>query len=345
MSALFDLGTGNLASPWIVSPILELRQVPLIQIDNSAALGSEWTGREGMQGPLSIFSHQDLLTGDFFNLKADWMNPAVIQDAYNGPAPTWSKDDWNFVPVFLTLEDLLSIQDLRSQFQDAAVPANLTVQTPAIRITLDCSVIEAAKNTSNWFPQREPYDNSTGLDVYYNFDATMFDDLNDTQITRVTAQGTSPHCCGNVTDDTVHKKTYDPAVVAYWTENWLSNGSNAEPGGNFTIKWIRGPAGFVENPYSTIDSLLFFSEAPVMQALNCVPGFEASKAEVLVDLKSGVVHDYRILSKPVPDNVAWSDSWTYRNLSQIGLEEILAPVNVTTRCVVPIHIIASLTTL
>lgn len=84
---------------------------------------------------------------------------------------------------------------------------------------------------------------------------------------------------------------------------------------NLIIKWIRGPAGFAYlSGYPEIHESIF-SEAPVMQALKCMPEIEVSRAEVLVDLGSGVVQDYRILDVPIPDNVAWSDSLIYRNLS------------------------------
>jgi hypothetical protein len=318
MSALFDSGTGNLASPWTISPIMELRQVPLMQTINTSISEYEWTrGTWGGTSSDDMSDKYDLLTRDLYDLKADWMYTAIIQNALNGPAPIWSKDDWSFVPVFLSQNDLTSAQDLLPRFEGAPTPANLTVETPAIRVTLDCSMIELAKNTSSWISRRNSTINSTGIESFYQLAPTLFHDLSSNQTTRVTAQGVSPQCCGNVTDDTVQAQTYDPAVIAYWTENWLSDGSSILlQGDNFTIKWIRGPAGFVEKPGYEVFRDLIFSEAPVMQALSCMPGFEASKAEVLVDLTSGIVQDYRILSMPVPEDVAWSDDWTHRNLSE-----------------------------
>jgi hypothetical protein len=351
MSALFDSGTGTLASPWTIAPILELRQVPLVQTLRLSFSEYEWTERSWMGNTADDTSIKyDQLTQDFYDLKADWMYTAIIQNALDGPAPTWSKDDWSFVPIFLNPEDLLSVQDSLPQFEGALAPANLTIETPAIRVSLDCSMSEPAKNVSNWLYRENSTMNSTGLKSYYKLASTMFEGLSSNQTTRVTAQGVAPQCCGNVTDDNVQVQTYDPAVVAYWTENWLSDGSSILlQGGNFTIKWIRGPAGFAVKPGYEVLRDLVFSEAPVVQALSCMPKIESSTAEVLVDLTSGIVQDYRILSMPVPEDVAWSDDWTYRNLSEkprfrnISADEWnYNPINVTTRsvCFHPYHSIS-----
>ncbi|KAJ8117434.1 hypothetical protein OPT61_g1379 [Boeremia exigua] len=311
MSALFDSGTGTISLPVTISPTLELRQVPLAHIMTTRMSEREWTDGPPM-GPNN--NQHSTLTEDFYDLKADWLYTAMIQTALHGPAPAWSRDDWSFVPVSFTPENLLSAQNIVSRSEDAVSSVNVTVRTPALRAMLDCSVIEMAKNASKWVTWRNSTTNGTGLDGYYQLQGTMFRGFRDNQTTRVTAQGVSPQCCGNVTKSTA---AYDPAVVAYWTENWISDGSTIlVQGDNFTIKWIRGPAGFAQvSGYTDLQNLIF-TEPPVMQALDCRPEVQASEAEVLVDLTSGVVQDYRILSAPVSDDVAWSDSWVYRNLTK-----------------------------
>jgi hypothetical protein len=201
---------------------------------------------------------------------------------------------------------------------------------------LECSPIDIAKNSSTWIAIRNSTTNTTRLEKFYRLDEAIFKDVRGNLTTQVTAQGVSPQCCGNITEGIVGNRAYNPAVIAYWTENWLSDGSGR--GNNFTIKWIRGPSSFVDSGYVGIQNLVF-TEAPVMQALNCMPIIEASEADVLVDLISGAVQDYRILRTPVSDDVAWSDSWIYRNFSekpqiQNGTaydSRNYFPMNVTTR--------------
>ncbi|KAH6616889.1 hypothetical protein C7974DRAFT_319174 [Boeremia exigua] len=293
---------------------LELRQVPLTQVLKIEISEYEWAHGPSM-GPSS--KEYSLLTSDLYDMKADWMYTAIIQTALGGPAPAWSKDDWSFVPISLSPENLLDAMNTVPGPEGVTIPATLRFQTPALRARLDCSAIDMAKNTSTWITFQNSTTNTTSLKSFYRLYESMFRDPHRNLTTSVTAQGVSPQCCGNVTDSTIEERTYNPAVISYWTENWLSDGSSIiGRGNNFTIKWIRGPTSFAElSGYAGIRHMIF-SEAPVMQALDCMPTFEASEAEVLVDLTSGTVQDYRILSAPVSDDVAWSDSWVYRNLTE-----------------------------
>jgi hypothetical protein len=337
MSALFDPGTGTLTSSLTIIPSLELRQVPLTQITNISMSEDYW-----IHGLPSFFSDDDqrsLLTGDFYDMRADWMYTAIIQTALNGPAPPWTKDDWSFVPTFLTPENLLDAKDLVRRSQNVTTHASLRFQTPAIRARLDCSTIDMAKNTSTWIGIINATTDTGRLESFYRLGASMFGDPRYNLTTSVTAQGISPQCCDNATEVTFGEHVYNPAVIAYWTENrFLDN----ILGNNFTIKWIRGPSRFV---YYGVYNLVF-TEAPVMQALNCMPTLEASEADVLVDLTSGTVQEYRILRTPVSDDVAWSDSWVLRNFTEKpAIKNVTAwdtgawnsentfPTNITTRYV------------
>jgi hypothetical protein len=44
---------------------------------------------------------------------------------------------------------------------------------------------------------------------------------------------------------------------------------------NFTIKWIRGPAGIAEVSEREGVTSTFFPKPPAIQALNCMSRFEA----------------------------------------------------------------------
>jgi hypothetical protein len=327
MSALFDSGTGTLTSSLTIKPNLELRQAPLTQITD-ISMSADYSANDLSSGT----SQQSLLTGDFYDMKADWMYTAIIQTALNGPAPPWTKDDWSFVPNSLTPENLL---DAKGMSQNVPTHTSLRFQTPAIRARLDCSTIDMAKNISTWIEIQNGTTDTGTLESFYRLENIMFTDPRFNLRTSVTAQGISPLCCGNATEVTSGQDVYNPAVIAYWTENWLSDGGGR--GNNFTIKWIRGPSRFAY--YYGVHSLVF-AEAPVMQALNCMPTLEASEADVLVDLTSGTVQEYRILRTPVSDDVAWSDSWVLRNFTEKhAIKNVTEdsgnffPTNVTTRYV------------
>lgn len=188
-------------------------------------------------------------------------------------------------------------------------------------------------------PAIAPFLDIIGHDTYHVPKWTMFSgDLR----TRLTAEGLNPKCCANVSDT---NQQFNPGVIAYWTENWERTKPppidpnpfeppGARPTGNFTIKWVRGPVGFARPsngsgiPFK--GGNLYFTELPAIQALNCMPLIEAAKAEVSIDSRNGKVQTYRILDEPVPEDVAWSDSWTFRNASTIPPGEGYE-FNVTTR--------------
>jgi hypothetical protein len=296
MSALFDSGSGVIIHPSTIPRTLELRHVPFVQtnteylpkIDIDKGLFPE----SGFRFDRDI---EELLKDAFYNSKADWMYTAIIQTALGGPEPAWSKDDWNFVPLNLAPED--------------SVSSNLTVHTPAIRARIDCSTIESTQNVSSWLKQRKGQPNYilniTGLDNYYSLGTSIFEG---NLSTRVTAQGNYLLCCANKTEVEGQRESYAPSAVAYWTENWADLGIHAR---NFTIKWIRGPASFARILKIRGVDVMMFPEPPKIQALNCIPSFESSEAEVIVDPVSGAVHEYRILHTPLVDDVAWSDTFQY----------------------------------
>jgi hypothetical protein len=300
--------------PLIIPPTLELRSVPFVQKRNISLSELDWKIGPYLW-PKNNPELGDMLNDVFYNLKTNWMYTAIIQTALKGPQPVWSKDDWNFVPLLSTLEASVSVQENSSGPSDIRSPANLTVQTPAIRARIECSVIESTNNLSLWLTARkskEPsstYLNITGLDNYYWLRETMFEG---NLTTRVTAQGSYPQCCANLTEGSKQGSPYAPVVLGYWTENWRSVGGT---NGNFTIKWIRGPASFAEVlGFEGVENM-FFPEPPEIQALECMPSFETSEAEVTVDSTSGIVQDYRILKDPILENVAWSDATQWRNIS------------------------------
>jgi hypothetical protein len=318
MSALFDSSNGVLINVSKVSQKLELRSVPLVQQLSIETKQSTWQFDYNVTNDESAQEFGHMVQRSLYTSGTDWMYTALIQTAFKGPEPVWSQDDWSFVPVSSVLKDPVSSKHRNSTPGSIRSLESLTVQTPALRARLDCSNVEWPRNSSLWLAAQNEtsnkYLNITGLDNYFSLeDVVQAGNLS----TRLTAQADVQQCCANLTRNI----QYNPAITAYWTENWWKsdpeNGAfaNGGTGRNFTVKWIRGPASFARTMPFLID-ILYFPEPPVIQALNCMPTFESSQAEVTVDPKSGVVQQYRILDTPVREHVAWSDNFQWRNLSE-----------------------------
>jgi hypothetical protein len=316
MSALFGSSNGVLISVSKLPQKLELRNIPLIRQVSIYASNSTWKFDYNVTSEPSV-ENGPMVIDALYTPGTDWMYTALIQTAFKGPEPAWSQDDWSFVPVPSILQQNASTKHSNSTRGGVHSLTSLTVQTPALRARLDCSNVEWQRNSSLWFRAKNETDNAykdiSGLDNYFSLEGIVFAG---NFSTRLTAQADDLQCCANLTQNTLH----NPAVVAYWTENWLElpykNGYTIfDTGRNFTVKWIRGPAGFAQTTTLPWDNM-YFPEPPTIQALNCMPTFESSRAEVTVEPETGVVQQYRILDTPVREDVAWSDNFQWRNLSE-----------------------------
>jgi hypothetical protein len=244
-----------------------------------------------------------MVKDNLYTPDTNWMYTAVIQTALKGPEPVWSHDDWNLVPLPSGWEDPSSAKQTISTLAGDRSLANLTVQTPAIRARLEYSTLEWPKNLSLWLTSQND-----------EFGHTEFTLVGYIQLgnltTRLPAQGDVAECCANLTTGA----QYNPASMAYWTENCRGEYQGGTTG-NFTVKWIRGPASFARSEWND-KNLLYFSEPPAIQAMNYMPIFESSRAEITVEPKTGVVQQYHILDTPFREDIAWSDTFQYRNLSE-----------------------------
>jgi hypothetical protein len=327
MAALFDAESGSLTRPSTVEHTFEIRRVPFVQNRSLYLRESDWT-----EGPAFLPQFNGdmykMLQDMFYNLDTDWMFTAILQAAFNGPRPPWTQDDWSFVPLLFPSNT--SVNPTLRDSSDDWSPTNLTFQTRAIRARIECSSLDWPSNPDSWLTKP----NSTITRENGTLDITMFSDnyrpaaviYAGNTTTRLTAQANDVQCCANLSNNDAHMGEYAPTVLAYWTENWslLETDPNnsripaTEDTLNFTVKWIRGPALFEppgDSGFGDSRSYLAFPERPAIQALNCMPMIETSRAEVTIEPSSGVVQRYRILEDPTPDNVAWSDSFQYRNLT------------------------------
>jgi hypothetical protein len=337
MSALLDSGDGVLINLSEIPQTLELRSVPIVRQRTFDTLSYDLQVTSDQSVEESGRMVQDAL----YTSNTDWMYTAILQNAFRGPGPKWSQDDWSFVPVPSVLEDHAFAKDKKSTLEGNRFLTNLTVQTSAIRARLDCSTLQWPKDSTLWLDAQHGggytghiiLPSITGLDEFFT-PVVAVDDGNFT--TRLTAQADLVRCCANLTLNS----RYNPAVISYWTENWWDphsdgNGTN----GNFTVKWIRGPASSVQ-PLQGAGDMLYFPEPPAIQALNCMPTFESSRAVVTVEPKTGVVQQYRILDTPLREDIAWSDYFQWRTPSgnnrsgtYLNTTTYYYDMNVTTRCV------------
>jgi hypothetical protein len=314
MSALFDSGNGVLTSFSEIPQALELRSVPFVQQISVNRDQSTWLFNYTIDEANFSDELGDMVWDNLQTLPRDWMYTAIIHTALEGPKPIWSQDDWSFLPVSYDVEGFPSVENKSSDRRGDRSVESLRVQTSAIRARLECSAVDWPSNSSLWlFPQNQGYGaNITGLDNYFTLKPVV-SDRNFT--TWLSTQGEIPPCCANLTGNA----TYNSAVTAYWTENWQEVFNSFDTryyrsSGNFTVKWIRGP-GKIARITGKVHKFVF-PDLPAIQALNCMPMFESSRAEVTVKPKTGVVQHYRILDTPLREDVAWSDTSQWRNPSE-----------------------------
>jgi hypothetical protein len=321
MSAVFEQGNGIVFQYVDLDRTLELRRDPLVrQVESSVSTKKPNTG--GWYNT----NVKDALEQVFLGLETDWLYTAMIQSSFQGHEPAWSKDGWSFVPLDLAhlRESPNNTTEKRGTAPHIGSSMNVTVQTPAIRARIECSIMDKLSNNSAWLrliDQNLPV-NRTELPTDRN--VFLPEPSMPQYHTIMTPQAAYPQCCANETGRTDLGRSKSPVTIGYWTSNYPFNDKvprNSATGttGNFTIKWLRGDAGFANLFYPQPEApWLYFMEQPQVQALNCIPIIEAAEAEVTVDRLFGKVQTYKILQPPVADDVAWADAFLFRNLSSVS---------------------------
>ena len=322
MSALWQRADGSRPGSMNLARSFEPRSEPHIYffVTGGAMGGGDPTG-------------QTTLANFYGNLSTNWLYSATLELAYNGSEPGWSRDGWSFVPLDLSsivnsalYKDTPS-DDTTTTASDMATPkrANVTLTTPAMRGLLDCTPLQTENNISAWstdwdLTNRSMWNvshNPKGLDKGYeiNWQLDLGPDLGfDTA--PILSQKSTILCCANTT-------TSSPSAIGYWSNNYTPDQEyDFEPNWryprNFTMKWITGtpaPGHYLMNQtYSKgwvgegVDFRhLIFPEPPQLSALNCRPRIETSTATITVDMSTGRVWDYKILTTPKTTNHPWTD--------------------------------------
>lgn len=336
MSALWQRADGSRPGDLHLTRSLEPRTQPFVYV---YAVGSGMGGGDP--------EGQQILSSFYGDLSTNWLYSATLQLAYNGSEPAWSSGGWSFVPL-----DLSSIEkshvyqntpatntSLTNATSELVRKVNVTVITPALRAIADCSAMGSTTNLSSWMTEweltdravwnvsRNPNALNKGFEVNRQFELNNDGNFSTTPIL---SRERTILCCANSSSE-----ASDAASIGYWSNNYgqglaydFETSSGPYPR-NFTMKWIRGTAAqqlySMNSTYArseggeTMDFRhLIWKEAPRMSALNCRPRIEWSNASVTVDMATGRVWKYALVSTPETVDWPWTDVYLSHNYSQPG---------------------------
>jgi hypothetical protein len=340
MSALWDRETTSLPHALSIFRQLELRTVPSISLEDmrfSAGGGSPYSSKNGILDRM----YSDFITG--------WLYTATVEITQGSAVPPWTKNEWSFVPLDLSQNDLeLNSSKINGKVSVAAGRStNITVQTLGLRGRLECELIDYIQsNSSTWLakwdfhgtsviqdtpPSNRTRWNSTnappGLDTGYEILSTFEQPYRDPNLrVFVPIGGSSGYviCCANETNGILGE-----AAVGYWSDNSTFSPLIRRENDTFiqtrknrmVAKWIVGKpikklfnarytaSGDRERPY------WIWPEQPQILAVSCEPVLEQVNASVIVELGTGVVQNYTLIDRPIPARGAWTDYYFSHNKS------------------------------
>jgi len=332
MSALWQRTNGSRPGNLILSRNLEPRTQPFVY---QYAVGSSMGGGSQV-GELTLAAF-------YGELSTNWLYSATLQLAYNGSEPPWSKDGWSFVPVDMSpvpasglYKNTPSARNSTSKAANTSPAVNVTIMTPALRGTLDCTPLESAANLSSWLTEWDLSDrdrwnismNPTGLDRGFEVNGQMeLGTQAAISTTPILARERTILCCANTSGDTSSE-----SAIGYWSINYeqyqMYDFQTSSYPRNLTLKWIDGTAArefyygnqSYEGGHGEGDDFrhLIWSKAPIMSAINCRPRVEWVNASVTVDMETSQVWDYEIVDSPESVDWPWLDVYLAHNYSEPG---------------------------
>ena len=143
MSALLQREPSVLRNELRIPQTLQLRQIPhVLQVRSSLKVSS-------------YDNYFGAITRSLFgDLRSNWLYGAPIQLIFNESRPSWTSEDWAFVPIDLTG----NIDNLVVQSELTNTATNITYNTPAIRARLECTNIDTS--SINWLTPVDSRDQS-----------------------------------------------------------------------------------------------------------------------------------------------------------------------------------------
>jgi hypothetical protein len=335
MAAVFERQPGHHNQPTSVSPMLVDRVTPL---KYSSSEKRAW---------------RDIM----FSNTGDWMYSALDQIALGAPPPNWSKDGWVFAPINMDLLPATTKQRGKSQDDEqnsASVlvsTSNVTLETTAMRARLQCEAVPI--HDDKWLTDEVAVLVSENNRTIKNISASTLNITGKMLPTRLfvntsleTTTLTGPYrvlCCSNETEEA-------KSAVAYWSfvngSTWISDSDLLWTGdvpigdewpSNILIKNIVGSAytttmTIYTNNLPSFYTPLQFKEVPGLQALDCKPIIEQTKARVKVARSSAEVLDFELLEEPQPRSDVWKlnfdiqkDAEQYKRSSLISRQATRPP--------------------
>jgi hypothetical protein len=249
---------------------------------------------------------QHLYGGELF--QTSWVYGSLAELAFGAQPPAWSKDGWSFPPVDLSgiSKSIPNLPKLNTA--DVSKSLNVTMVSQGLRGRVECTVID---DPARWINE---ITNMTALKPY---NTTL-------NITRPNLRSGYEFSSGvRVVNFTAYNDS-QPSTVAIgeWLHfNYSSNDTEGDPlynsdsSPNFTVLWTNSSYPYLyednrEDMYSGMFDApprLIFAEEPQVQALECQPLFETSKARINVNADDGQIYDLQLLEDVHPATDAWAN--------------------------------------
>jgi hypothetical protein len=309
MAAVFERQPGHHNQPTSVSPMLVDRVTPL---KYSSSENRAW---------------RDIMLSN----TGEWMYSALDQIALGAPPPNWSKDGWVFAPINMDLLPATTKQQREKSQDDEqnrnsvfVSTSNVTLETTAMRARLQCEAVPIQDD--KWLTDEVAVLVNENKGTFENISASTLNITGKMLPTMLfvnsslqTTTLSGPHhvlCCSNATEEA-------KSAVAYWSfvngSAWMSDNDLFWTGNvpigdewpsSILIKNIVGSAytttmTIYTNNIPSVYTPLQFKEVPGLQALDCKPIIEQTKARVKVARSSAQVLDFELLGEPQPRSDVW----------------------------------------
>ncbi|KAF9691269.1 hypothetical protein EKO04_010927 [Ascochyta lentis] len=251
--------------------------------------------------------------------QTSWMYGSLAELAFGALPPAWSKDGWSFPPIDLSDVSKMIPNLPRSDITTRSL--NISMNSQGLRGRIECSIID---NQARWLNEltkltamrpytTKPNTTAPGLRSGFEFSSTV-------RVVNFTAYNGSQPTIVN---------------IGQWLHfNYSSNETEGDPlynpstSNNFTVLWTNSSYPYLyhddrEDAYGDIFEIpprLVFAEKPEVQALECRPLFETSKARITVNAESGKIYDIKLLEDVHP-TAAWSNKFERHYSNEIAYYE------------------------
>ncbi|KAF1959391.1 hypothetical protein CC80DRAFT_585878 [Byssothecium circinans] len=310
MSALWTRKPGLLDVDTLLTKDFELRSVAHVFNDSTYV---------GHYSPPMAFPMiaEHLYGGSHY--QTSWVYGSLAELAFQASPPIWSKDGWNFPPVDTSglskvVPSLPKINFAKEPNPDPATTLNVTFESTGLRGRVECVPIDDGprwvvkidnfdadfeRNGLKYKSSRNYYrpNISSGFELSSAVRILDFTKPDESQPSTV-AIGQWLHF--NYSSDDHDHQIYSPSAPQ-----------------NFTVLWINASYPYVyETSKTEVSQRFIFADRPQVQALNCRPIFETSKARIIVNAGNGHIEDFRLLEPAKPFEDAWSERFQRHYSSQ-----------------------------